>query len=368
MAFPYYYKLIITIIVVCFIAWISLLLSYQNSLSDKKSLIIKSSKSSQRNPDEIDHSKYLDSTEEDPNNSNFAHYNLVPYILSNSKTEPIVAVPLKKFKMGIRNDMNILNKFPVSLKYKNKYLTTNISQGLCGSCWVFSVLAVLADKVCLYSKGLRSNGLSVQQVLSCYTNKDGCDGDSPEDLAIWLEKTRFKIQNRSEMPYKQVVDSVIYTECPLSISGIQIEKNSMRSITEFVEEENLNYRHTLKDKALIEKNVSRMKTELLLRGPFYAVISIKKNFYEYTGNDVYISDPKSDVIGGHAIEVIGYGKNQIDQTYWICRNFWSDWPTSTKDGIFKLKMGMNSAGIESRCGSLDPVMSMPKIIYDNVFD
>ena len=221
MAFPYYYKLIITIIVVFFIALIFLLLSYPKSL-------IKSTNNSQKNPDEIDHSKYLDATEEEEgqNNSNVVGYNLVPSLVSSYKTQPIVAVPLKKFKMAIRNDMNILNKFPVSLKYKNKYLTTNISQGLCGSCWVFSVLAVLADKVCLYSKGLRSNGLSVQQVLSCYTNKDGCDGDSPEDLAIWLEKTRFKIQNRSEMSYKQVIDSFIYTACPLSISGIQIEKTA----------------------------------------------------------------------------------------------------------------------------------------------
>lgn len=363
MAFPYYYKLIITIIVVFFIALIFLLLSYPKSL-------LKSTNNSQKNPDEIDHSKYLDATEEeDPNNnSNVVDYNLVPYVISNPKTAPIVAVPLKRFRMAIKNDFSLKTKFPDFVKYKNKYLTTNISQGLCGSCWVFAVLAVIADKICLYSKGARSNGLSVQQVLSCYTNKDGCDGDSPEDLAIWLEKTRFKIQNRSEMSYKQVIDSFIYTACPLSISGIQIEKNSVRSITEFVEEESSKYKHTSKDKALIEKNILRMKTELILRGPFYAVISIKKNFYNYAGNDVYISDPNSDVIGGHAIEVIGYGKNQIGQTYWICRNFWADWPIDTKDGIFKLKMGLNSAGIESRCGSLDPVISMPKIIYDNVFD
>ena len=329
------------------------------------------SKSSQKNtitydPEEIEHSKYT--TLKNTDTKTLLAYNLVPGILTTSNELPIAGVPLKKFKSHIKEQKDKIVSLPISLKYKNALLTKNITQGLCGSCWVFAVLAVLADKVCMYSKGKRSQGLSVQQILSCYPNKQGCEGDSPDDLALWLEKTELKVKNRSEMPYKQLIDLSVYTDCPFSVAGIQIQKNSVRSIVEYVEEETSSYKHTSKDRKIIEKNVFSMKKELFTTGPFYAVISIKKEFYEYSGNDVYESDINSENIGGHAIEVIGYNSVNRNMSYWICRNFWTDWPINTKNGIFKIKMGINSGGIESRCGTLEPVLSIPRVIDKTVFD
>jgi C1A family cysteine protease len=77
---------------------------------------------------------------------------------------------------------------------------------------------------------------------------------------------------------------------------------------------------------------------------------------------------EGQMLGGHAIEVIGYCEPDTDKRigfedmpYWICRNSWSkDWPIGTNDnGYFAIKMGDNMCGVESRCcrGNLNIITS-----------
>lgn len=105
-----------------------------------------------------------------------------------------------------------------------------------------------------------------------------------------------------------------------------------------------------------------MKRALYETGPFYCAMSVYDDLFDFTGLEIYRKSKNASLIGGHAIEIIGYCEKGIDKRrgfkdsgYWICRNSWGkDWPTQTElDGYFMIEMGSNMCGIESRCGYAD---------------
>jgi hypothetical protein len=301
-----------------------------------------------------------DPTELKVKSNTFIDTGLVPIIFSSNHNVPIARVPLRAFKAPMLKYI-FIDEFPAFFRYKTEFLQPDTDQGLCGACWVFSVTSVLADKVSLYSKGKIKKRLSVQQLLSCYPNKDGCTGDSPEDLALWLDKNKIQVKYEIDYPYDQNSSTIIQTDCPSQYSGVKVEPKSVRSITTFVEEK---FEMDNKEKETIKENIRRMKYELITKGPIYSAISVREDFYKYDGDSVYISTDEKPS-GGHSIEIIGYCEKGIDKRgsdvhdngYWICKNYWSNWPIKTKNGIFALKMGVNNCGIESRCGTLEPVNS-----------
>lgn len=57
--------------------------------------------------------------------------------------------------------------------------------------------------------------------------------------------------------------------------------------------------------------------------------------------------------GGHAIKIIGWGK-ESGNNYWLAVNTWNiDWG---EKGLFKIRKGKNECGVEERV-----VVGMPKI-------
>lgn len=303
----------------------------------------------------------IDPTELKIKSNTFIDTGLIPLIFSSNNNLPIARVPLRPFKAPMLKYI-FIDSFPAFFRYKTEFLQSHTDQGVCGSCWVFSVTSVLSDKLSLYSKGKIKKRLSVQQLLSCYpNNKQGCMGDSPEDLALWIDKNKIEVKYENDYPYDQNSSVIIQTDCPSQYSGVKVKAQSVRSITTFVEE---NVEAIRKNQEIIKENIKRMKYELITKGPIYSAISVREDFYKYEGDTVYISTSQK-ASGGHSIEIIGYcekgidkrGINVYDNGYWICKNYWSNWPSKTKNGIFALKMGVNNCGIESRCGTLEPQYS-----------
>lgn len=270
----------------------------------------------------------------------------------------IVNVPLTPFKAPLITLPPLkTKKLPPYLLYKPDLLTPVRNQGDCGSCWVFSVCDMLSDRAMITSGGLFDKNLSVQQLLSCF-DRDGCDGGSPEDLCFWLEKNKIKIYTESLMKYKQQKGGVVTTICPKKLKGsyIEIQKNSVKSLVQFIDEHKY-------DKNILNSNINNMKKELYEGGPFYSAISVYDDFFTYGGLTPYKPGKNAILIGGHAIEIIGYCDKGQDPrpefkniSYWICKNSWGkDWPTKTvSNGYFTIISGQNICGIESRCGFAIP--------------
>ena len=271
-------------------------------------------------------------------------------------TKHIANVPLTPLKSAFEL-LKTTETVPNFLIYKTEILTPVQEQGICGSCWAFSICSILSDRSSVLTNGIFKEQLSVQQLLSCFGKDSGCYGESPEDALLWIEKNQYKLENNYLLPYEQDKSFVINTICPVKNVGITVLKNSIKSLTVFIDEHKY-------DKNILEKNIKNMKTELLIGGPFIATITIYKDFFTYNGLQIYYSNKKEEILGGHAIEIVGYCDKDIDKRigfqegYWICRNSWgSDWPTAGKDkGYFAILMGSNECGIESRCCKADPLL------------
>jgi hypothetical protein len=268
----------------------------------------------------------------------------------------IVKVPLTPFRAPLVIPPLDGKPLPPFLLYKPDFLTPAQNQGECGSCWAFSLAHMLADRVMIATGGRFRKNLSVQELLSCF-DRTGCEGGSPEDACFWLADSGTELYTDVALPYKQQKSLHVSTACKTAKGdAVKVNKDSIKSIVEFIPEKGYS-------KDILQRNINSMKRELVEGGVFYCAMTVYEDFFSYTGLKPYKPSKNSKVIGGHAIEVVGYcDKGQDPRTgfkrygYWICKNSWTDgWPTQTTvDGFFTIVMGSNICGIESRCGSAVP--------------
>lgn len=285
---------------------------------------------------------------------------IVPHLalpLRNQTHTWIVGVPLKPFKAPLIT-LPPVDKLPSFILYKPEYLTPVRNQGDCGACWAFSVCDVLADRAVIQTGGVYNQNLSVQQLMSCFDRK-GCEGGSPEDACFWLEETQFPLVTARKMPYIASNGGYVDTKCKKSKRDplIRVKNGSVHSLVEFIPEEDY-------DEKILKRNILNMKRALVESGPFFCALSVYDDLFTFTGTKVYSRGKDAALVGGHAIEIIGYTDKGVDkrdgfkEAHWICRNSWGkEWPTeSAMVGYFAVRMGVNMCGIESRCGYVDPVL------------
>lgn len=254
----------------------------------------------------------------------------------------IVNVPLTPFRAPLKR------LAPVAVPYSiyHKSVTPVRDQGDCGACWAFVVCDTLSDRSYIRSRDKFRVTLSPQHLINCF-DPEGCDGGSPEECVIWMANSKFRLATAKQIPYKVSDGSKSGISQCESIGLIGIGDNSVVSLVEFIPEDGY-------DKDTLQANIINMKRELATGGPIYTAITVYDDLFGFTGNGVYERDPKSHVIGGHAVEIVGYSGDN----YWICKNSWgTKWPRNSKSpGIFKVKMGVNMCGIESRCGTAEPIV------------
>lgn len=281
----------------------------------------------------------------------------------------VVKVPLTPFRSPLKVFPKI--SIPRFIVYNN--LSPVRNQGDCGSCWAFALCDMLADRMSIRSLGVFDYSLSVQELLACF-NPDGCNGGSPEEAAIWLSESGKKLMLNNTYPYKQGSGGLVTSLCPIDRGDmlVGVERNSVFSIVEYIEEDN-------PDTKILEQNVLNMKQALVDSGPFYCAMTVYDDLFTYKGTQPYKRDKNARIVGGHAIEVIGFcekgedpRKEYKDTGYWICRNSWGkDWPlNSTSTGFFTIVMGSNMCGIESRCGYATPMLygELPKKTQKSIDD
>ena len=88
-----------------------------------------------------------------------------------------------------------------------------------------------------------------------------------------------------------------------------------------------------------------MKAEIFARGPISCYVSVTQEFLDYQGGIFVDHTHKS--LGGHIIEVAGWGKTKEGQEYWIGRNSWGEY--WGENGWFRIQTDKDNLSIERSC-------------------
>jgi hypothetical protein len=96
--------------------------------------------------------------------------------------------------------------------------------------------------------------------------------------------------------------------------------------------------------------------DIFFWGPVSSGITIYADFYTFNPKkDIYSWDGNGEQVGGHAIEIVGWGERNSTK-YWIVKNSWGDnWGMK---GYFYIKRGVNMCGIEENI-----MTGMPDFFY-----
>jgi len=235
---------------------------------------------------------------------------------SSSKTQTTSINPTKNIFFSASDLAFEIAKLP------NDYLVTKNypkcgsfvkDQGICSSCWALAVTEVLADRICIKTNMEKIVTLSSQLLVSCDTQNYGCSGGHLNTPWIYLKN-----------------NGVVTEQCLPYVSGIsgfnEICVSNCIDGSKFIIHKSLDYKEF--------KNSDEMKLEIHKNGPIMTGFAVYADFFSYSGG-VYNLTPGSTFLGGHAVKVIGWGRD-LNGEFWIAKNTWgSAWG---ENGFFRFKM------------------------------
>lgn len=262
-------------------------------------------------------------------------------------------------------------------------ITGPLDQGSCGSCWAFAITTASSDRIRIknptnvtfnqmiqYRGGTGQlftalNNLDPYQLAACElctaspvgsalasqslcgtgTNNAACKGQVLQVAMQYMQTTGIIDVNCSP---RQVPCIANYANCIYNCdSATNCEQYKPTSIFQ------------INDDLAATSTLTRsdtMRTELMQNGPLVIGISIYQSFMDFFQNpanvtDVYtqamFSAGSSDVLGGHAVVVVGWGTDDNGVDYWLIRNSWSSaWGDQ---GYFRIERGVNLLGIGNDC-------------------
>jgi hypothetical protein len=260
-----------------------------------------------------------------------------------------------------------------------KYFNDIEDQKNCGSCWAFSTVKTLEDRINIQSKIQPKINLSPAHSIICdvgayenivngrisaeketeYRKNSSCYGNTiydglkylyvvgsvldqciPYDLKSNIYyKPLNEFQDIQDIPFCETVVGEYYDMCynwyyePKSpeYSGIPARFFRLSSYYKLKDEES-------------------MMKDIYLYGPIVSGFDVYDNFYTFDPkNEIY--EGKGVLTGGHAIEIVGWGEENGIKYWWIKNSWGIDWGI---DGYFKMIRGKNNCNIEINAWGLLP--------------
>lgn len=231
-------------------------------------------------------------------------------------------------------------------------------QAACGSCWAFGAVEAFTDRICIASKGAQTPHVSAEDLLACcgFSCGDGCNGGYPQAAWQWFSRTGCVTggnynTHQGCSPYS-IPNCDHHTTGKYSPCGAEVGTpachRSCESGYSVAYTQDKKFARTAYG---IPSSVEKIQTEIMTNGPVEAAFSVYEDFLAYkTG--VY-SHTSGQMLGGHAIKVLGWGEESGTPYWWVANSWNEDWGDN---GFFKIKRGNNECGIESGM-----VAGLPKI-------
>jgi len=246
--------------------------------------------------------------------SDIAHEEfLQKYMLKN-----ITSPKMRGEKIAVSEELP-RTELPSSYTWVTKGAVTPIYNQLqCGSCWAFSTTENIESMNFIAGKTLTS--LSMQQIVDCDTNGDGCNGGDPTTAYQYVISAG-GLETYASYPYTGQQGN-----CQFQSSLISQSISSWQYVTQSQDE-------------------SQMQEFTYSKGP-PSVLVDASTWDSYQGG-VYTSQDCGTQLD-HAVQIVGWDVVQ-GQNAWIVRNSWgTSWGNA---GYLYVAMGENACGIALECTS-----------------
>lgn len=200
-------------------------------------------------------------------------------------------------------------------------------QQSCGSCWAFGATEAFSDRIAIASQGKVDVVLSPEDLVSCDTNDYGCNGGYMDMAWEYLGD------------HGAVADSCFpYTAGSGNAPGCASTCTDGAAFKKYT---------CAAGSIRQSQGVEQIKSEIVANGPVEGAFTVYSDFFNYQSG-VY-TPTSTDVAGGHAIKVLGYG-TENGTPYWLAANSWG--PSWGMSGFFKIAQG--TCGIEDQIFSCTP--------------
>lgn len=201
------------------------------------------------------------------------------------------------------------------------------NQGACGSCWIFSTLAVLETMHAAATGTLLS--LSVQYVVDCVASALGsrnpCLGGDPSELAQQLLTTPIPLERDYEYTsYDNTTDT-----CQPGVAGV-VKPSAVR----------------IPAAAKGQMLEDAMAAYVYLYGPLQVSVDADQAYWQYYRSGILTEGPKPSAAQymelDHGVTIVGYGIAN-DIPYWKIKNSWG--PVWGEGGYVRVRRGVNLFGV-----------------------
>jgi cathepsin L len=217
-------------------------------------------------------------------------------------------------------------------------------QGGCGSCWAIASAVLLEAHSEIHSAEGKSRTFSAQELVSCVPNPKhcggtgGCEGATIELAMDWVIK--HGLADDVAVPYMGQDGECLADKQPEGASLLQIREHaSTRSSTMPLEEtiggavasSMPGSKFGMKSWERLPENEYPALLRALQDGPVGISVA-GSNWFDYSSG-IFDSCTKDTIID-HAVVLIGYGKEDGGDGYWLIKNSWG--PEWGENGLMRL--------------------------------
>jgi len=244
-------------------------------------------------------------------------------------------------KLGLKHDVASVQKIEKTYKQKRNFLSTKMKanqsgpwapinwssyfldardQGICGSCWAFSISGVLEASVAIRT-GVKQY-LAPQYLINCDTLDGGCNGGAFSNTFQWI-KTNGGTVAETALSYLGVAGVCD----PLLTSKVAATAMTGFSFCSISSDSN--------------KCTESIVYSMLQQGPLNVGIDASSPDFQSYASGVYTP---TCTLANHAVILAGYGIDAATgKQYWLIRNSWSTaWGMNGFIQLFRNDANFNS--------------------------